>query len=160
MAEARLWEFAQGLWHRLALRQALLRFQQEFQQPACLLLALMWLAAQKLRPTPELIASLRHTAEAWEQEQMAPLRRLVSSSAQDVSQADWHKTLLRAQLEGEKLLLLRLQSLIEAEELPVGEVSLDALVLQALPEIGFCEGQTQLLAELVAAWQALSQAGQ
>ena len=147
-----LWQFAQGLWHRPSLRQAVMRFQQEFQQPACLLLALAWLAAKGLAPTAQLVKALRDESERWEREQMAPLRRLVRETRAEADQADWYQALLRAQLEGEKLLLARLQALIEAQPLASKPVSLDGLILQALPEIGFCEGQTQLLAELVTAW--------
>lgn len=155
-----LWAFAQGLWYERPLRQALWRFQQEFQQPACLLLALAWLAATHKAPAATLIAALRTEAEQWERERMAALRQLVRATAGDAEQASWHQALLRAQLEGEKLLLARLQALIEAQPLPYKPVALDTLVLQALPEIGFCEGQSQLLAELVAEWQRVSEAGQ
>lgn len=154
-----IWQFAQGLWHQLRLRQALMRFQGEFQQPACLLLALMWLVAHELAPTAALLRALRDEAEQWEREKMAPLRRLVRDTRAEPDQADWHQALLRAQLEGEKVLLARLQGLIEAQLLASKSVSLDGLVLQALPEIGFCEGQTQLLAELVEAWSARHRPG-
>lgn len=147
-----LWQFAQRLWHRQPLRQAVMRFQGEFQQPACLLLVLAWLAAREWAPTMELVKALRDESEKWESEQMAPLRRLVRETRAEPDQADWHQALLRAQLEGEKVLLARLQALVEAQPLASKPVSLDGLILLALPEIGFCEGQTQLLAELVAAW--------
>lgn len=155
MTTTTLWDFAKALWDVIPVRRAVFRFQAEFQQSACLLIALCWLAAIGRACTPGQSAALRELADVWER-RLAPLRRLVQETAAASGQTDWHRALLRAQLEGEKSLLHQLQTTME--EWPTSasaaqSATLDALVLQTLPEIGFCEGQTQLLAELVLAWQ-------
>lgn len=153
MEKQSLWEFAQARWHLLSLRQALLRFQNEFQQPACLLLALMWLAANGRQPSAALVKALCDETAGWERERLLPLRHLLREVDGAAEQAEFRQALLRAQLEGEKVLLARLETLADRLPSTPGRVSLDALILQALPEIGFCEGQTQLLATLVRAWE-------
>jgi uncharacterized protein (TIGR02444 family) len=146
-----LWEFARKLWNELPLRQAMMRFQRDYQQSACLLVALCWLVANQRLPDAALLAALREQAAGWEQT-LAPLRRLLQQCAAEADEQVWHQALMAAQLEGEKVLLARLQQLVMAADPPVGVSTLDEQVLRTLPEIGFCEGQTQLLAELVSAW--------
>ena len=118
MTEPSLWQYALTLWKRPAVERAALLLQDQHGIPVCLLLAALWLAGRGVAPDAALARALRDTAEEWERERIAPLRRLRRQAGTRPDWADWKRALQDAELEAERLLVSALEARVAARPLP------------------------------------------
>lgn len=150
-----LTQFAANSLEFGSVRRALEAFRDDYQQPQELLLTLGWLVAIGRAPTPVTIETLYAIAQQWDQQHQAPLRRLLKASiaADDDGRAGEQRQAL-AQLS--ECLLEQLQELAISNaplDTQVAPPALGDVLLRALPKIGFCQGQSELLDRLVDRWE-------
>lgn len=150
-----LMKFAANSLEFGSVRRALETFRDDYQQPQELLLTLGWLVAIGRAPTPVTIEALYAVAQQWDQQRQAPLRRLLNASiatGDDAGAGEQRQAL--AQLSErlfEQLEKLALSNTpLETQVVPpmLGDV-----LLRAMPKIGFCQGQSELLDRLVDRWE-------
>ena len=111
-----LWNFALELYAKPGVEKACLALQDSGSD-VCLLLTGAWLQRRGVRCLNERLIALRNVAAPWQREVLAPLRQTRSdwraSAAQDAELASLRKEVKRLELEAERVLLERLQSLTE-----------------------------------------------
>lgn len=109
-----LWDYALKLYARPGVEAACLQLQ-EGGDDICLLLAGAWLQRRGTPCRDEHVQALRELAEPWQREVVAPLRQMRrawrTTAAQDLELATLRERLKRLELEAERLLLQRLETL-------------------------------------------------
>lgn len=111
MPLADLWTFAVSCYARPGVETACLALQAEGAE-VCLLLCGAWLEAHGVAPTPERLQQLEEIALAW-QPRLQPLRKLRqdwrAAAAQDAELNALRERLKAVELQGERILLARLE---------------------------------------------------
>lgn len=155
MTAPSLWQYALSLWKRPGVERAALLLQDQHNIPVCLLLAALWVAGRGVAPDAALAQALRDTAEEWERERIAPLRRLRRLAGSRPDWADWKRALQEAELEAERLLVDALEAQVSARPLPRAEAPLAAQgwLLLVMPEMAGCENLTHAVDALLVATQ-------
>ena len=122
LLEQPLWEFALALYGRPGVEAACLHLQDEGGVDVCELLWRCWLLRHGARPSPELEEALP-TALSWQREVTAPLRalrrRLKTEAASADGVAELRDTLKRTELQAEREMLGRLETLATDGVLPL-----------------------------------------
>lgn len=145
MSEGQLWRFAVRLWREPQVERACLRLQDEFAVPVAALLVALWAASSGRRPDPALGRSLLASAEQFESELLRPLREVRRRAADDPHGAELKRRVQEAELEGERLLLERLEQ--QVITLPGQDQPASALtwLMMVVPDVARCEGLQTLL---------------
>ena len=112
-----LWNFALELYAKPGVEKACLTLQ-DAGSDVCLLLTGAWLQRRGVRCLNERLIALRHVAVPWQREVLTPLRQMRSGwrarAAQDAELARLRAEVKKLELEAERMLLERLQSLAES----------------------------------------------
>ena len=117
-----VWSYALKLYARPGVEPACLALQ-EGGADVCLLLAAAWLGSTGVAFAASRMSALESTARGWREEVVVPLRSLRQrwreSAKQDAELAPLRERLKQLELEAEKVLLGRLETV--AEDWPRGE---------------------------------------
>lgn len=113
-----LWDFANELYQHQQIKSLCLELQDKFEVDVCLLLTLVWLAAQHKTVDKQSIAELLHIVDDWQQHITLPLRSLRKAIAgfpenDNCADSDLiYQQLKRVELDAERLALQRLEQAI------------------------------------------------
>lgn len=111
-----LWNFAVRLYARPGVEDACLQLQ-EAGGDVCLLLAGAWLQRRGVPCRAPYLKALQALAEPWQREVVAPLRQLRrdwrTAAAADAELATLRERIKQLELEAERLLLQRIETLVE-----------------------------------------------
>ncbi len=130
---ADLWSFALSTYARAGAEDACLRLQEQGAD-VCLLLCGLWLEQRGVAPEPGRLQALRAIAGPWQADVVEPLRRLRKQwrtlAQQDVALGALRERVKALELEAERQLLLRLETLAQAW--PTGERATNQTWLEGL----------------------------
>jgi uncharacterized protein (TIGR02444 family) len=111
-----LWNFAVRLYARPGVEDACLQLQ-EAGGDVCLLLAGAWLQRRGVPCREPYLEALQALAEPWQREVVAPLRQLRrdwrKAATADAELATLRERIKQLELEAERLLLQRIETLVE-----------------------------------------------
>ncbi|AGI22143.1 hypothetical protein H681_01305 [Pseudomonas sp. ATCC 13867] len=117
-----VWPYALKLYAREGVEAACLSLQ-EAGADVCLLLVSAWLGSIRVAFSPPRMSTLESTAQGWREDVIVPLRSLRQrwreSAVRDAELTSLRERLKRLELEAEKVLLERLESV--AKDWPRGE---------------------------------------
>ena len=110
-----LWNFALELYAQPGIEATCLSLQDEHGEDICLLICGAWLERNGVFCTAARLDQLRALSEQWQRQIIAPLRELrrrwKPGAAQDETLAALRQRLARLELDAERELLTRLESL-------------------------------------------------
>lgn len=110
-----LWDFSVDLYARPGVADGCLHLQDEWGADVCLLLAALWLEGRGVAATAERVAQLERLASPWQTAVSTPLRQLrrawKTAAAGDAELAELRRQLAAIELQAERLLLERLETL-------------------------------------------------
>lgn len=113
-----LWDFANELYQHQQIKTLCLELQDKFEVDVCLLLTVVWLAAQHKTVDKQSIAELLHVVDDWQQHITLPLRSLrkaIAGSPEKGRCADTdliYQQLKHVELDAERLALQRLEQAV------------------------------------------------
>lgn len=148
-------KFAANSLEFASVRRTLEKLHDDYQQPQELLLVLGWLVARGRAPAQTTINALYGVAQRWDEQRCAPLRRRLQESL-DAGAHEACSQLREALAVCQGRLLEQLETLALREnflEESAPSLTLEEVLLRAMPKISFCQGQSELLDLLVDRWE-------